>query len=363
MTANELKEYIFKNKKIEYILESLGCHHIQYNERHEYYSAAFPDGDNPQGINIKNNIYLNYRSFSRNVSFDDHKDIFDLTEYITECDFSEAFRYLHKLLDLSFTGFQKNKKQEQKKSNLAVFERAKTRRVPFDVQEIQCIEEAELDDYVPYLHIDWLREGILSFTRDVFGLMFSYERSRVIIPMRHWKTGKLMGTNARTTVPNYDLFGIKKYFITPSYQKQLNIYGLYENRKTIENKKYVVVVEAEKSVLKRHSRLDGTLVALSGHSMSRFQYSILYQLDIKEVVIAMDKDVPVEEVWHMCDMFYKKRIVSYIYDSWGLLGDKDSPADADHKTYQFLFDNRIKYTEEFHNKYLSYLSEGKSKRK
>jgi len=362
MTTNELKEFIFRNQKIEYLLESLGCHHIQYNERHEYYSAAFPDGDNPQGINIRNNTYLNFRSFSRNVSFDDRKDIFDLVQYITDCDFTEAFKYLCSLLDLKYTGISKQKPIE-KKEHLAVFKRVKKKNVTCDVQDIQYIEENVLEDYVPLLHVDWFHEGIMPWTRDKFGIMFSYERSRVIIPMRHWKTGKLMGTNARTTIPNYDLYGIKKYFITPSYQKQFNVYGMFENRKSIEEKKYVVVVEAEKSVLKRDSLFDGTLVALSGHSMSRSQYGIICTLAINEVVIAMDKDVPIEEVWHMCELFYMKRAVSFIYDSWGVLADKDSPADADNDTYQFLFDNRTLYDEVFHQKYLSYMNEFKGKKK
>ena len=60
MTISELKEYIYNEQKIEYVLEQIGCHEIRYNAQKEYWSAAQPDGDNPQGVNIRNNQYLNY---------------------------------------------------------------------------------------------------------------------------------------------------------------------------------------------------------------------------------------------------------------------------------------------------------------
>ena len=44
MTINELKEYIYNQNKIEYILKQLGCHEIKYNSQKEYWSACHPDG-------------------------------------------------------------------------------------------------------------------------------------------------------------------------------------------------------------------------------------------------------------------------------------------------------------------------------
>ena len=80
MTINELKEYIYNENKIEYILKQLNCHNIKFNQKHENYSASFPDGDNPQGINIRNNKYLNYRSFSRGIDYEDNQDLISLVE-------------------------------------------------------------------------------------------------------------------------------------------------------------------------------------------------------------------------------------------------------------------------------------------
>ena len=82
---------------------------------------------------------------------------------------------------------------------------------------------------------------------------------------------------------------------------------------------------------------------------------IILGTGVEEVIIAMDNDVPIEEVWNMCEKFYGLRKVSYIRDKWKLLGPKDSPADAPNKIYNFLFKWRIPYDESKHREYLKSL--------
>lgn len=172
-------------------------------------------------------------------------------------------------------------------------------------------------------------------------------------------TGELLGYNARTSILNYDLFDIPKYFITPGYQKQNNIYGLYENHDDIKKANYITLVESEKSVCKRDSRNDSTCVALQGHTISDEQVRIIIGLDVREIIIAMDKDISIEEVWCMCEKFYGIRKVSYIYDKYDLLGEKDSPADADNKIFNFLFQFRNIYDENTHKKYMKVINNKK----
>jgi DNA primase len=190
----------------------------------------------------------------------------------------------------------------------------------------------------------------MPWTREKFKLAYSYKHKRVVIPMRYWQTGELLGFNQRTTVENYEEFGIKKYFITPTYQKAFNLYGLYENYSSIQKAGYVVVAESEKSVLKRDSLGDSTVVALSGKSISDEQVRILMGLNV-EIVIGLDKDVDINEVRHMCEKFKNSRRVSYIHDFMGILGDKDAPMDASNKDYQFLLESRIAYDRSEQRKY------------
>lgn len=351
MTISELKEYVYNENKIPFILEQLGCHEIKYNEQRQTWSAAHADGDNPQGINIRNNEHLNYRSFSRGVDYEDGKDLISLVEITNKLSFIEALKYLHNILDLPFE-FKKRKEEPQKKYDpLSVFKRVlrSSRRV-IDVNDIHVLEDKLIDDYIPMLHIDFLREGITERTRKKFGLAYSYRHKRVVIPLRYWLTGELLGFNQRTTIKNYEEFNIKKYFITPTYPKGLNLYGLYENCDSIQKAGYVVVAESEKSVLKRDSLGDSTVVALSGKSMSDEQVRILIGLNV-EIVIGLDNDVDTNEIRHMCEKFKNIRKVSYIKDFMGILGSKDAPMDARNKDYQFLFDNRIVYDREEQRKY------------
>lgn len=355
MTINELKQFIFENNKIEYILDSLNCHNIKYNNKNDYYSACFPDGDNPAGVNISNDEYLDYWSWSRGVSYEDRQDLISLVEYINKCGFIDAVKYLHNILGLEYTPYKKQEKKKDKRFDpLAVFKRAKSCKKKFDVSEINVLDEDVLDEYVPLLHIDWFRDGIMQRTRDKFGLAYSYKRKRVIIPHRYWMTGELIGMNMRTTIENYDELGIRKYYLTEGMNKSINLYGLYENYNEIQKAGYVVVYESEKSVLKRDSLNDSTGVALSGHTLSDEQAAILIGLNV-EIIIALDKDVPIEEVRHVCEKFRNIRNVSYIYDQWDLLEDKQSPADASNKVYNFLFKYRSKYDDEMHQKYLESL--------
>lgn len=353
MDTTSLKEYIFNNNKVEFVLEKIGCKLIKYHSSKNFYSAANYNGDNTGAVNVYNTKYLLIHNWTRENEFDDVSDIISLTQYNKKCSFVDAVKYLHNILGLELTPYKKEKKKE-KPDPLAVFENAINRhRAIVDVAEIQAIKEEAINDYVPLLYIDWLREGIMPWAAKKFELAYSYKYHRVVIPIRYWLDGTLVGFNQRITVENYEELGIRKYFLTASYRKSLNLYGLWENREEIEDKKTVVICESEKSVLKRYSRNDGTCVALQGKKLSDEQRRIIIGLNVNEVIIALDNDVPIEEVRHICEQFYHIRNVSYVKDRWNLLGDKDAPADAENKVYNFLIKHRVKYDESEHQKYLN----------
>lgn len=350
MTISELKEYIYNEQKIEYVLEEIGCHSIVYHPIKAFYSCGNYNGDNKGAINVKNNEYLSVVNWTREKEFGDNSDIITLVQYNKGLSFIEAIKYLHKILELPFE-FKRKEEKPKKYNPLNIFTRQlRSNRRIVDVEDIHVLDDKLLHDFVPMLHIDWLREGVMPWTREKFGLAYSYKHKRVVIPLRYWATGELLGFNQRTTVENYDEFNIKKYFITPTYPKALNLYGLYENYNSIQKAGYVVVAESEKSVLKRDSFGDGTVVALSGKSMSDEQVRILMGLNV-EIVIGLDKDVDINEVRHLCEKFKNVRKVSYIYDFMDILNHKDAPMDASDKDYQFLLESRVSYDRNEQRKY------------
>ena len=53
MDIVSLKKYIYKENKIEFVLNEIGCHHIQYHSSKEYYSCGNKNGDNKAAINVR----------------------------------------------------------------------------------------------------------------------------------------------------------------------------------------------------------------------------------------------------------------------------------------------------------------------
>jgi hypothetical protein len=343
VTVSELKTYIYENNKIEYVLEQLNCHHIQYHSNKEYYSCGNPDGDNNNAVIVRNNEYLNTINYTRNLP--ENSDIIDLISLYKKCDFKSVIKWLYALFGLTYsyhTDKNKDKNDENKIDPLDIFKRVKKKRYKVDVSDIEIIDEEILNDFIPHIHIKWFREGIIKRTIDKFQLGYSYQRQRCIIPIRYWQTGELMGITGRTMIENYDMFDIAKYLAIKPYQKSLNLYGLWENYDSIQKAGYVVVYESEKSVLKRHSRLDETGVAVGCHDISDEQVRILIGLNV-DIIIAMDNDVPQDKITVLCKKFKGIRNVYYIKDEWKLLGEKDSPADVHNKVFEFLLKHKKKY--------------------
>jgi DNA primase len=346
-----LKEYIYKENKIEYILEQIGCHSIKYHPGKDYFSCANYNGDNSGAIVIKNNKYLSCTNYTREKYFEEQSDLFTLVQYNKDLSFHKAIKYIHKLLGLEFT-YKKEKKKKEEFDPLAVFKKVKKCRKQNNVADIEVLDDEILEDYTPCIHINWVKEGITQYTANKFQLGYSFRRQRIIIPVRYWLTGELIGITGRTMIENYDEFDIPKYFAIKPYTKTINLYGLYENYEAIEKAGYVVIQESEKSTLKRHSLLDGTCISVGCHDISDEQVRILLGLKINEIVIGFDKDVDINYIRHCCEKFYHLRKVSYIYDRWDLLSDKEAPADKSNKIYEFLLKYRTVYDDAEHREYM-----------
>jgi DNA primase len=85
--------------------------------------------------------------------------------------------------------------------------------------------------------------------------------------------------------------------------------------------------------------------------MSDEQIKILIGLDV-EIVICYDQDISLHHIRSECERFYKIRPVSYVFDKWGILNSKESPADKELKIFNFMLKHRIKYGEKEHLEYL-----------
>jgi hypothetical protein len=352
MTACELKEYILENEKIEIIIDDLGCHHLK--EHSKEYRCGLPSHSNTTSISIKKDTLKTkiYQSESETI----RGDIFTLVMHIKDISLPETLKYLHKLFGLEYKIDKKKTKEENKKDPLEIFKKIKRQRYVVNNDELNIYDNEILREYTPMPHIDWIREGIMPWTCEKFKIGYSYDRKRIVIPERYWcgDEGEYLGIMGRTTIKEYKLLDIPKYYPLKKYFKGMNLYGLQENYEGIQRGGCINVFEAQKSVLKRHSRLDETAVAIGSHDITDEQVKILIGLDV-DIIIQMDKGVDINHIRSMCDKFYGLRNVYYVFDKYDVLQDKDSPADAQNKIYNFLWKHKIKYDEKERGEYLKWL--------
>lgn len=341
MNADELKEYIIENNCVEQILLALECHGIKSYPTE--WRAALPQGTNKTAICVKKDTL----SVSiRNSDGQKHGDIFTLVMTIRGIQFGKANRYLHDVLGLKYS-YNKKDNKESKKDPLAIFKKIKRQRYIID-KNMPVYDDSCMKEYIDLPYIGWVREGIMPFVCKRFNIGYSYDRKRIIIPWKKWDgdSNEYLGIVGRTTVPNYEMFDIPKYYGIVPFRKGNTLYGLNENYRYIQEAGYVIIFESEKSVLKRCSRLDNTGVAIGNCELTEEQVRILISLNV-EIVIALDEGIDINHIRKECDKFYRIRKVSYIYDKWGLIekGSKDSAADMPNKVYNFLFKHRIIYDE------------------
>ena len=332
----ELKEYIINNDKIEAVLTALLCHHIK--DKGEYYTCARPNGDNPQSIVVyKDNLTVNMYTGEKIQG-----DIIALTMGLKQLDFVSALKWLHKTLNLEWSNKNLKPKAESKYNPLDIFTSKLKSKHKCVVNDIDIYDEDILIDFGDCIHQDYCNGRITEKVRKEFGLCYDFQRKRTVIPWRN--QNGIVGLSGRTSVPLYKELDIPKFWSYQGFKKGKCVYGFCENYAHIQQAGYCVLFEAEKSVLIRASLGDRTGLAIGGSNITDEQVGLILSLNC-DVVVALDKDQSKEDIKEICKKFCKYRNVYFIWDKWNLLGDKDSPADANNKTYNFLMKYKIKYIE------------------
>jgi len=294
------------------------------------FRAALPGKNSKTAISIKKKS-LSGRIYTSGDSVSG--DIISIVMEITGLKFKDALKTIHDILGLKFTLTM----TPQKKSYdpLEIFKRFKSRK--YENEQLIVLDESVLDDcnYLKLPHISLIREGIVPSVARDFGVLYDMFSNRILFPHRHWSTGELLGIFGRTTVENYDLLGIPKYLGIIPYPKSMNLYGLYENYKGIQDSGFVVVFESEKSPLKGKSVGCNNFVALGGHELQEEHVKILISLGV-DIIFALDKDLNEDISIAMCKRFSGVRDTYYLHDKYDVLGEKDSPIDKGIKIYNYL---------------------------
>ena len=134
----------------------------------------------------------------------------------------------------------------------------------------------------------------------------------------------------------------------------MNLYGYNWNKNAIKIMRKAIIFESEKSVLKYASYFgwdNNISTACCGSHISNYQIQLLLDLNVDEIIIAMDrqfKEIGDDEWKHLTDNLtkifnrYKNyTTISFIFDKEMITGYKSSPIDEGKEKFLKLFKERV----------------------
>jgi len=182
-----------------------------------------------------------------------------------------------------------------------------------------------------------VKEGITSISQKNFQIGLDVLSERIVIPIRD-ELGSLIGVKGRLFKDaNID---DNKYMYLYSCPQSKILFGLDKSYKGIQETNEVIVVEAEKSVIKLNALGYNNAVAIGSKNISNFQVDKLLRLNVP-ITLALDKDVSKEEIDIIINELRMPFSLVELYvidDVIGFLGEKDSPMD-DAENWEVLYNN------------------------
>lgn len=358
-----LKRVILEDENnIIKILEKLECHKItskNYPDHREIRFALPNHNNGTAGVVLLDTLYC--QTYTPELEY--KGDIVGFVKFIKHIDFTEALFWVCDVLNIDLDSISEMFPPIHINNNFGKDILSLVNDKPaYEIKDydIDLFKIQNTPQYVFGPHIELCKEGIGTSIQEKFHIGYDLWSKRILFPHRFWNGSEdeFVGIIGRTTNPFYQDLGIPKYFPLKSYPKRTNLYGLWENLreripdnlsdnqkimyKTIKDNHYLVLYEAEKSVLKRATWSDFTGVALMGHELQEEQIQIINQLDdVYEVIFAMDNDIPESKVKELCNKIKLKR-TSYMIDKNHVLGPTDSPADTSQLNYWKMFYGRVK---------------------
>lgn len=222
-------------------------------------------------------------------------------------------------------------------------------------KNVRYLDEKILDNFQYDMvgNKSWLDEGITKEAMERFSIGYYPYLNAITIP-NFDHDGKLIGIRGRflnqDSIAKYMPIKYKNEILSHPTGKFL--YGYYENKNIIKRKGIAILFEGEKSVLKMESLYPGNNIALStsGKRVTLDHLNALLKLNIREVILAYDKDYTNREERQKTLAEYEKIVsilsayfdVSIIIDTESLLGYKDSPIDKTKDIFEELLRYRLK---------------------
>lgn len=269
----------------------------------------------------------------------------NLVEFVKEyhnCSIPEAYAKLRQ-----FAGLTEQNGDNPTSRRLASAKIAKTykQRQRVAKEQAPALNENYLSRYrwSPEKLQPWADEGISYDVMRAFGVRYDPLDNRIVYPIRDTE-GQLRCVSGRTCDPDYKAKKLRKYTYTTPIGCLPILFGLYEHKQKILEKKEAMIFEGCKSVLKCCTWGMENGVALLTSHLSQPQFRLLIQLASYHgvtLVFALDSDVDItkdREIMNLC----KYAHVEWVKNQDGLLEPKEAPVDRGLEVWNQLYERRVR---------------------
>lgn len=216
---------------------------------------------------------------------------------------------------------------------------------------IPPIDQNLLNPFAFYPTQEWLNDGISEEAMRLFGIKYSIDQNRIIIP-HYDKNGYLIGIRGRAL--NEEDLEMGKYMPVQiegkfyAHPLGYNLYGLNFVKGNINRMKMAIVAESEKAVLQYDTMFghnNNICVAVCGSMLHSYQVDLLIESGAEQILVAFDKEGEnykeeckyFHKLADMCGRYRLKCRMGFIFDQGNLLSLKDSPTDRGKEIFMKLY--------------------------
>ena len=330
---SDVKEKLLEEpEKIVELLEEYNFCHI--NSKPQEIRCSRDDKGGPNiSIRLHNNPWINVSDYARGV----YTDIFSFIAQERGVTFREVLLSTKKILGLGDDWEPKKKYQLFGGIYNGIGKNAKLKSTIYD--------EDILSQYKKCCNLRFLESHISLESQMKFGLMYSVEQQRIIIPIRDI-FGNLAGIKSRRNYETDNPDDPKYVFECPT-SKSMILYGAYENYQHLMNADRIVIGEAEKFVLAADSYQYNSAVAIMGNTLSSEQAKILLGFNAKEYCFMLDEGLDLSVTYQNAQLlksFAAMRECKVTFFNWQnslCIGEKESPTDDGRENFYYILANEI----------------------
>lgn len=342
---SDVKEKLLEEpEKIVELLEEYNFCHI--NSKPQEIRCSRDDKGGPNiSIRLHNNPWANVSDYARGV----YTDIFSFIAQERGVTFREVLLSTKKILGLDDHWEPKKKHQLFNGIYSNIGKNVKP--------ELQIYDESILDKYPKCPNLRFLKDHISLESQTNFGIRYSVESQRILIPVRDI-FGNLVGIKSRR---NYETDNEEdpKYKYEYPTQKNLVLYGAHENYQCLMNADKIAIFESEKATMAADSFNYNSAVSLMGNTLSSEQAKILLSFNAKEYCFMLDEGLDLSVTYNNAKLlksFATMRECKITYFDWRdslCVGEKESPTDNGKENFYYILENEIKDIEELEKEFIT----------